>query len=276
MPRDRDRLAAELRQLRRSAGLSADALGHRLGWSQSKVSKLENGTRGASPADVAAWAGATGATPEQRAELAGLAESAVSQGSSWWESHAGGMVARQLEIAEDEARATRIANFHPLLIPPHLQTAAYALAVMRLANVTGQDDVRAAAAARVQRAAVLYDPARRMDYVIPEAALRWRLSDDPAVMRGMAGQMISVDSLPNVSITVLPVSVTAPVLPYAGFGIFEVPGAPYVIVEAPSAELTVTAEQEIDVYRQQFAALQAAGITGPEAHALIREAIPEI
>ena len=38
------RLAARLKELRQAAGLSAAALGQPFGWSQSKTSKMENGT----------------------------------------------------------------------------------------------------------------------------------------------------------------------------------------------------------------------------------------
>jgi transcriptional regulator with XRE-family HTH domain len=277
-PGDRERLAAALKQLRLRSGLSGEALGKALGWSQSKVSKLENGARSASPDDVAGWMSVTGAQIEQREELAALAESAANRVTSWWQSHAQGIAARQGEIAEAEARSERIMNFHPLMIPTLLQTAAVARRIMELvAEVTGrQDDVPAATAARMQRQAVLYDPAKRIDFVITEASLRWRLSDDPSIMAAQADRILSVDTLPNVSVTVLPVDVTVPVLPYSGFGIFEVPDEPFAVVEALNSELIVTGERDLAIYRTAFARLQQAGVTGTEAHAILRAiALPE-
>ncbi len=269
---DRERLAAALKQLRLRSGLSGEALGKALGWSQSKVSKLENGARGASPDDVTAWMSVTGAQIDQRAELTALAESAANRVASWWQSHAGGIAARQGEIAEAEARSEKIMNFHPLMIPTLLQTAAISRRITELAaEVTGRmDDVPAATAARIQRQAVLYDRGKQIDFVITEASLHWRLSEDLTVMAAQADRILSVATLPNVSVTVLPVDVTVPVLPYSGFGIFEVPDEPFAVVEALNSELIVTGERDLGIYRTAFARLQQAGVTGAEAHAILR------
>ena len=65
----RRRMAEALRELRVSAGLSTTQLANLLGWSQSKVSKTERGVTLPPPPDVEAWANATGASGELRAQL---------------------------------------------------------------------------------------------------------------------------------------------------------------------------------------------------------------
>ncbi|MGH3755032.1 MAG: helix-turn-helix domain-containing protein, partial [Pseudonocardiaceae bacterium] len=67
-------MAEALRGLRVEAGLSTTQLAHRLGWSQSKVSKTERGVTLPQPSDVEAWAIATGASSELQAELSSLAD----------------------------------------------------------------------------------------------------------------------------------------------------------------------------------------------------------
>jgi transcriptional regulator with XRE-family HTH domain len=269
---ERITLATMLKNSRLAAGLSAAALGERLHWSQSKVSKLENGTRGASPADVAAWAEAVGASADQRASMVQLADLAASRVSSWWRSHAAGLAKRQDEMADAEARATSICNFHPALIPPLLQTADYARQVLELANVSGQGDVAAAAAARMRRQEALYDLGKRHEFVLTPAAFTWRLSSTPGAMAAVADRVISVDSLPNVTVAVLPPGAVVPVLPVCGFGIFEVPDDPFVVVETLTTELILTGERDLAVYRAAFARLREVAVTGRDAHDLIRSA----
>jgi len=268
---DRSRLAAGLRALRLRSGLSGQALGQALGWSQSKVSKLEQGTRGASPADVAAWAEAVSATAQERAELVALAQTVATGRRSWWESHSAGLTGRQHELAKAEALATRIMNFHPLLIPALLQPDAYARRVLELANVTGEADVAQATAARVQRQAVLYK-GTQCDFIIPEAALRCRISDDPAIPLAVADRLISAASMPTVGLAILPLDAALPVLPVCGFGIFEIPGEPFAIVETLTDETILTGARELRIYREAFAALWQVACTGSEARDLVRHA----
>ena len=206
------RLAAALKQLRARSGLSASDLGRLLGWTQTRVSRTENGGRRVSVLEAVAWAEATSAPPDLRAEVTELAEETARDVRSWWSVHAGGMADRQREIAALEASATLVRNTQHM-VPGLLQTADYARHALTLANVSGQSDLAAAVAARMRRQDVLYDPAKRFDYVLPESALRLRVADDPAVMRAQADRLLSLDTLPNISIAVLPFSVPLPAWP---------------------------------------------------------------
>jgi Domain of unknown function (DUF5753) len=248
--------------------MSAAHLGLVLGWTQTRVSRTENGTRRVSVAEAVAWTEATSAPPDLGAEVTALAEDAARDVRSWWNVHAGGMAGRQHEIAALEASATLIRNCQ-LMVPGLLQTAEYARHALALANVTGKRDLAAAVAARVRRQDVLYDGAKIFEYVLPETALRFRLREDPGLMRAQADRLISLDSLPNVSIAVLPFSVPAPALP-AAFVIYEIPGEPVALVETLTDEVLMGDEREVNVYRETFARLQSAAVTGEGAHRVIR------
>jgi hypothetical protein len=190
---------------------------------------------------------------------------------SWWSVHAGGMTRRQREIADLEARAEVIRGVQ-LLVPGLLQTAGYARHVLALANVTGQRDTAEAVAARMERQVVLYDSAKRFDYVLPEAALHVRPADDPAMMRAQADRLLSLDTLSNVSIAVLPFAVPLPALP-GSFAVYEIPGEPLVVIETLTDELVFADQRTLTVYRETFARLREASVSGPDAHALIRAAM---
>jgi transcriptional regulator with XRE-family HTH domain len=264
------RLAALLKRLRARAGISGAELGAALGWTQARVSRSENGARRVSVAEAVAWADATGATADLRAQVIALAEDAAASVRSWWSVHAGGLTGRQHEIAALEASATVIRNCQ-WVIPGLLQTADYARHAITLANVSGQRDVAAAVAARMRRQEILYDPSREFEYVLPEAALRMRLSPDPSVMRAQADRLASVDSLPNVSIAVLPFTTPVPVWPWP-FALYEIPGEPIVVVETLGEELVIGDAQQVAAYRDAFARLRAAAVTGAQARAVIEAA----
>jgi transcriptional regulator with XRE-family HTH domain len=265
------RLAAALKQLRARAGLSASELGRVLGWTQTRVSRAENASRRVTIAEATAWADATNATPELRAEVLQLAEATARDVRSWWSVHAGGMAGRQLEIAALEASATVIRNTQ-LMVPGLLQTADYARHALELANVSGQLDVAAAVAARIRRQEILYDTSKQFEYVLPEGALRLRLADDPALIRAQADRLVSINTLPNIGISVLPFSVPVPAWP-GPFALYEIPGEPLVVIEYLSGEVVIGDDQEVSTYREAFARLQAAAVTGEEAHRLIRAAM---
>jgi transcriptional regulator with XRE-family HTH domain len=266
------RLAAALKRLRARAGISGSELGALLGWTQARVSRSENGARRVSVTEAAAWADATRAPRDLRAELMAMAEDAAADVRSWWNVHAGGLTGRQHEIAALEASAAVIRNCQ-WVIPGLLQTADYARRAVELANVSGQHDAAAAVAARMRRQEILYDPSRQFEYVLPEAALRLRLSDDPAVMRAQADRLLSVDSLPNVSIAVLPFGVPLPAWPTA-FALYEITGQPVVVVETLTEELVIGDEHQVASYRDAFARMRAAAVTGRAAADVITAAMP--
>jgi transcriptional regulator with XRE-family HTH domain len=68
-------LGARLRELRTQAGLTGRVLAQRLGWPQSKISKLETGRQTATADDLQAWAAGIGrpsVAGELQARLRGL------------------------------------------------------------------------------------------------------------------------------------------------------------------------------------------------------------
>jgi transcriptional regulator with XRE-family HTH domain len=265
------RIGAALKALRLRAGVSGSVLAAELGWSQASVSRAELGQRRISMQDAIRWADATGAPADARAELVALVEDAAREVRSWWNVHAGGMARRQHEVAALEARADRISNYQ-LVVPGLLQTAEYAARALALADVSGQGDIPAAVAARMRRQEILYDQSRQFDYVLPETALHQRLAG-PAGMRAQGDRLLSLDSLPNVSIAVLPLAADPPVLPSAGFVIYEVPGEPLVLIETLTDEMLFGGDRELSAYRDAFTRMRRASVTGDEAHALIRRAM---
>lgn len=265
------RLMTALRDLRIEAGLSGEHLGKAVGWSQSKVSKIENGRTKPSTDDIVTWADATHAPSARRNELVELATSVANEARSWSAAHEAGLAERQREIADVEAATTRLRNFQPAIIPGLLQTADYARRVLTLADVSGQRDVPAAVANRLERQTVLYRQEKQFEFVLTEGALRWR-PGPPEIMHAQRDRLLSLLTLPNITIRVVAFDCEAAALYLNGFTIFDVPDDPAVLVETLSHELWLNDPGYLATYQQIFNNIAETATTGQRVHELIQAA----
>src|SRR6478672_5385269 len=80
------RLSRELRRMREEKGLTPEAAATQLGWSRSKVSRIETGRTMASRSDVAAVCDLYGVNSSDRAGLIQLASEVRQRG--WWTAYA--------------------------------------------------------------------------------------------------------------------------------------------------------------------------------------------
>jgi transcriptional regulator with XRE-family HTH domain len=262
-----------LGQLRVQAGLSTRQLAERLGWSQARVSRIERGQTRATAEIVRAWAEVTGASPAMRAELEGEAEAATYTVRSWKTVHTAGLAATQRDVARIESQMTGLRNFEQLEVPGLLQTAGYAQRVLQIADVSGQGNIGAAVAARMRRQEILYEPGRTFEFVLTQAALRPYFPLSPELARGQAEHLVSIMTLPSVSVSVIPATAQHSEPYLSSFMIFDVPGQPVVLVEILAAELLLGADQDVALYRESFARLRDAAVTGEAAAHLIRETL---
>jgi transcriptional regulator with XRE-family HTH domain len=266
---DRQRLAAALRDLRTRASLSTYQLAEALGWSQTKVSKIERGQSPADPDDVALWATAVNAPGAQLSELVALASVVADHMRQWRDVHGRGLAARQRELAGIHAAMTGYREFAPYAVPGFLQTEPYAARVLELSDVARRGGTGDAVAERMARQAILLNPSRSFRFVVTEAALRIGFGSDE-VMRDQGAKILAAMSLPNVSLAVLPIGAQAPALMSSGFVIYELPEQPMVLVELLSREIQLRAAWDVQVHEDAFARLEAASVTGDGAAALVR------
>jgi transcriptional regulator with XRE-family HTH domain len=273
----RQRLGQALRALREAAGLSGMELSRRSGISQSKVSRSELGQQLPSVGDLDRWAEETGATAEQRAELGELREQAATEAVAWRRHLRRGLEALQQETAELEASAGTIRVFHPVLVPGLVQTPAYAKAIYQAAHPAGREDLAEAVAARMNRQALLYDEAKRFEFVLSEAGLRWRLAPRDALL-GQLDRLGMVASLPNVRLGIMPLA--AEVTPWHShsFNIFDdrPDDGPVVHIEMLTTGLNVRDPEDVAAYQQAFERLQAAAVHGDELRLMLERLAKEL
>lgn len=136
-PRARQ-LGAELRGLRREAGLTTHQLGRQVRRSHAHISRWENGKLAPSEEDVAALLDVLDVATEKRQALLDLTREAADPD---WISP--GVERQRAVLAEYERSSTRVTDVEPLLIPGLLQTADYARSIMLGAGASrGESDAR--------------------------------------------------------------------------------------------------------------------------------------
>ncbi|RSS51099.1 XRE family transcriptional regulator [Streptomyces sp. WAC07061] len=260
-------LGARLRELR--AESTGRELAARLGWTQSKVSKLETGRQTATPADLDAWAAATGhpeAADELRARLQGL----ESRSRSWRRQLRAGHRPVQDALTVEYERSTHLRAWEGAMVVGLLQTADYARNVFtRYADLhQSVRDVEDAVRARMRRQEMLHQPGRQFDILMWEAALHAAVCP-PAVLAAQLDRLAMVVGLDTVRLGILPLGAPVGIPPANGFWIYD---DRLVIAEDWHAELWLDDTDSIALYRKVWDTLRKSAAYGPAAHRLIARA----
>jgi transcriptional regulator with XRE-family HTH domain len=270
---ERARLAEALRAMREATGLTGVAFAARLGWQQSRVSKIETGKQFPSADDITAWAAVAEADP---APLLEQLERARFEHVAWTEEYrrSGGAAAQQAGVGSRYDTATHVAKFQPLMVPSQIQTAEYARELLRAASGPGaqgasDEDTERKVATRIAGQQILYQPGRRIEVVILEAALHVRLVGAEA-MRGQLDRMLAIQGLPALSLGIIPTATLLPVYPLSGFVVFD---QNLVVIETLGGEDQISDTEEVEKYVEWFRLLDEAAVHGREAAALIRAAL---
>ena len=262
----RPRLAGRLREVRAGAFRSGNAFARHLGWVQSRVSKLETGTQLPTEDDIRDWVVGSAAGEDVEAELLELLAAARVEYSNARDVQRGdGLAARQASLAELESQTRRLCQYQPAVMPGLVQTAAYARELLGLpggplSHGAAETDVELLVAERIRRQAILYEPQRRIQLVIGEAALVQpaRVGGDaarparPPAGRGRPGERRA--RRPAAARTDAG----------AANGRLRPPRRRFVLVETLTAEQRLDEPGEVAVYRQAFERLLHATATGDE------------
>ncbi|MEU9197432.1 helix-turn-helix domain-containing protein [Streptomyces hundungensis] len=267
----RKRVAAMLAEVRKEAGLFGHEVAARCHWNKSKVSRIENALTSPSDADIRAWCEACGAG-DQAADIVAASRTADSMYLEWKRLQRTGL--RQLQESRIPLyeRTKLLRGYASHVIPGLFQTPAYAAALL---SVIGRfhgapDDTAAAVAARMARAHVLHKAGHRFTLVVEESVLRHQIGDAEA-MAGQLGHLLSVMSLPAVSLGVIPMAARERTMwTVEAFNVFD---DQRVHVELLTAQVTLTTPGEVALYVKAFSRLRELAVYGAEARSLITSAI---
>ncbi|MEU9089942.1 helix-turn-helix transcriptional regulator [Streptomyces sp. NPDC087901] len=260
-------LGARLRELR--AEVTGRDLALRLGWTQSKVSKLETGRQTATAADLKAWAEATG-DPAAGDELVARLQGLESHSRSWRRQLRAGHRPVQDALTAEYLRSTDLRAWEGAMIVGLLQTPDYARAIFtRYAELhQSPRDIEDAVRARMRRQDMLYQPGRTFHILMWEAALYAGVCP-PSVLCAQLDRLVGVIGLDTVRVGIIPFGAAVAVPPANGFWLYD---DRLTIVEDWHAELWLDDRDSLTVYRRVWDALSSSAVYGSHAHRLIGRA----
>lgn len=242
----------QLAELRRAAGVTGRELGRRIQASQSKVSRIENGSLRARPADVIAIARALDAPDHV---VRALVEHVTSETRAFdrWRAAGPARLRGQQDIGGLEQEAAEIRAFQVAVPAGLLQTASFARAVLAdysrpLQDITAVGPLPAALTARMWRQEVLEDPSKVFLFVLTETALLNRVAR-PAVMLEQVDRIREVATRPNILIRVLRSDTE---LAYPPLHDFELLDHRVVIIDTMTTTVVVRNAPDVSVYRRVF------------------------
>ncbi|MDQ0785744.1 helix-turn-helix transcriptional regulator [Streptomyces sp. B3I8] len=259
----RRKLGAELRAQRAQAGLTSGQAASRVGWHQSKVSRIETGSSGVKPADVRLLLDAYGVVdPQLRELLLVLAGSEDGGGrQNWWHAYRGVLPPAYRDFISLESQASAMRTLETLVVPGLLQTPEYARAVTRAAIGPPDDaNLDTLVEVRLARQDVLRaDPPLRMSAVLDEAVLR-REVGGPEVMEAQLRRLVTAARLPHVRLQVLPFAAGAHIGITGPFVIFSFPSTSdldVVVLDHLTSSLYLERKEELQAYAEAFSTLQS-------------------
>ena len=181
-----------------------------------------------------------------------------------------GLAAVQEDVRSLEATARTLRNFQPGIIPGLLQTAAYARRILSFA--VDAPDVGPAVAARLGRQEILHEPGRSFEFLLTEAALRYR-PGPREVLTAQLDHLAAVATSETISLGVIPAEAEMHAITRCGFIIYEdriddLP--PFAIAETPHASVYANDPADVEVYRDQLAAFRQSAVYGAGALEIVR------
>lgn len=269
----RRRLGAELRRLREAADLTIEQVAIALRFSDSKISRIENGQIGATPRDIRRMLEHYGVGDAEREGLIQVAREA--QQRPWWQAYGDKDIVPLVGL---EAEAAQIDIYEASLIPGLLQTPQYAETVIRVLRPDfSPEQIEQRVELRMARQSLLTrDDPPVFRAVLDEAVLR-RPIGSPEIMSRQLDRLVEAAALPAVSLQVIPFDAGAHPGISGAFTIFGYagPSEPDIVyLENTTNDVYIEDAKETSVYRQAFDRLSAAAKPPDESSTLVAGLLP--
>jgi transcriptional regulator with XRE-family HTH domain len=267
----RRELGIELRRLRgdRRGATVATALG----WSESKLSRIETAHTSISEGDLDRLLTAYGVRVEDRSRLRDLARRGGDR--AWWTQYRSSVPDPYDEYVALEGEAALISEWEAQVVPGLLQTDEYARAVIEVgADVGDPRVIQRRLALRMARQAVLTrEPQPTLQMVLDEAVLHREVGGREVLRRQLA--KLSEDSgRPGLELRILPFSAGAHAGQTESFMVLEFQNgtrSPIVHIEGLTGGIFRVKSEEVEVYRQALADLRRRALSPEDSRTAIAE-----
>jgi transcriptional regulator with XRE-family HTH domain len=278
MPGDRQtptvrlrRLAAELRSLRASSGLTRDEIVERAGINVATLYRIEHARVRPQTRTLRTLLDLYRVEEPQQDELIALLRDARQRG--WLHAYQSVLPEQYTTYIGFEGEARSVWNYESLFVPGLLQTEDYARAVIRGGFPSAsRDEVERRVQVRMERQDVLRgDNPLELWGIVDEAALR-RQVGGRKVMHGQLGCLLEAAELPQVTLQVIPFGAGAHVGMPGSFVFMQFSDATIsdvVYIDSMAGELFLEAESDVRRYRLVFEHLRAVAESPGASRSLI-------
>jgi len=259
-----------LRAAMTEAGFTGAETAYRLGWSESRISRLINGKRGCDPVDVSALLAVCGLKGRERTRLLNLSREQATPG--WLQQH-GGRLPKQLRtLIDHEDKAVSIEQFQPIVVPGLLQTGDYARALLTGTGTLPTGEIEDRVLARMERQTIFgRSPHTRFTFFLHEFALRLPVGGNDTMCEQLH-HLLRMSVRPNVRLRVVPAAAgvhagIAGAFTLLRFAEFK----PIVYLDSETASLFLEESVEIVAYGRILERLAADALDGEQSRGLIAE-----
>lgn len=272
-------LRAELRKAREDTGHTQKQVADELGWSLSKVIRLETGATAASTSDVMALIQFYKIKDDARAQR--LIDVTRAKASEWWDEYSSYYEQEFMTFLAYEDAAISLRQFQTHAIPGLLQTADYARGVFDVFQ-PDTERIERAVKVRMRRGRLLTrGKGTRFDFILDEAAIH-RLVTSAEVMIAQLTRLKDVNDAgdPLISIRVVPFTIGVNTAMRRSFTIFELPSddEDFVInVDEPKRDALIRDNPEsTSQYFEAFADLEELALDRASTNELLDSVIQSI
>lgn len=253
--------------------MSLEEVAEELGWSASKLSRIELAKIAVKPADVRALLGALEALNDEVEQLVTLARE--DKQSGWWRQYSEVLPEWFAGFLSLESEASRLLAYESEVVPGLLQTERYAAEILRHSPYTTLPDeaARAAELRRARQVRLTGDDPVHLDAVINEGALR-RVVGGRDVMREQLRHLAQTSELPHVVVRVLPFEAGAHPGIDGAFTVLEFsdPGDPRIVyLDRMTESDYLDGLRDVAAYRYAHERLRAAALPPTDSRKMIRE-----
>lgn len=252
---DLDALGALIRTHRKKAGLTGSEAAGRAGFTQSKLSKIENGILLPSPDDVRRLAAGMDMDPDATAHALELVARLQDDVAAQRLVLRRGALTEHAALLTEFGTAGHVVAADPAVVPDWLRTRDYLLAA---AGPLSERNTRAATALLRKRQRLLAKPSFRSEFFVYQSALGTFVGSSRIMAEQVRDLATVAERYPNVVLRLIPRDAKlTPALPHG----FEVHDDRQAVLTLLPGLVVITSDDDIQPFRQIVDALRACAMT---------------